>query len=453
MRTTIFAAVAALITFAATPGVSLGADGPIVPDGYFLSSQNPVATMDQRDIEALAMRLMDSPEVKAAREKVVFRWKIAVRNDPPPEAWATFDAAMEEYAFNFAIKAANSDPNYPKVAQLWMAPHEWLGLKVTGSRMGGDNPDNSYRIIPIDGNAHYEISGRRFANPASHVNFTLVGNFNTSKTLASLEGSDLQVAPDGTFRITIGPEPANGRANHIQSKPNAVFLFIRDSRGDWRQLPNALRVKRLDPPSAPPMTERQLAERAAEVMFDEVPLTYWWMRLVGDGESNMMTQPGRASVASGGLVSQVSSNGGFRLKDDEAAVITVHPAGAAFRNIVVQDFWFRTLDYPRHTSNMNNTQALANGDGTVTYVLSIKDPGVHNWLDTVGLHRVRVNYRWQGLPHDMTGAGEPTISTRVVKLKDLRKALPQGTKWVTLAERKQQLAERLASYEFRLIDR
>ena len=40
----------------------------------------------------------------------------------------------------------------------------------------------------------------------------------------------------------------------------------------------------------------------------------------------------------------------------------------------------------------------------------------------------------------------------MVKLKDLRTALPKETKWVTPEERKQQFAERLASYEFRLID-
>jgi hypothetical protein len=427
--------------------------GPIVPDGYFLSAINPVATSDQRDIEALALRLMDSREVKAGREKTVFRWKVAVRNDPSPEAWAMFDAAMEEYAFNFVMKAANSDPNYPRVAQLWMQPHEWLGMKVPGSRMGGDNPDNSYRIIPIDGNAHYEISGRRFANPPSDVTFTLVGNYNTSKTLGSLEGRDLQVAADGTFTIQIGPEPANGRTNYIQGKPNAVFLFIRDSRGDWRQLPNALRVKRLDPPSAPPLSEQQLAARAAEIMFDEVPLTYWWMRLVGDGPQNVASRPERPSVAAGGLVSQVSSDAGLTLREDEAAVITENPAGAAFRNIVLQDFWFRTLDYPRHTSSFNNTQAVPNTDGTVTYVAAIKDPGVHNWLDMAGLHRVRMNHRWQGLPRGKSDAGEPALSIQVVKLKDLRKVLPKGTKWVTQAERKQQLAKRLASYEFRMVDR
>jgi hypothetical protein len=348
------------------------------------------------------------------------------------------------------VKAADSDPNYPKVMQIFTPPHEWFGMKVPGSRIGGDNPDNSYRIIPVDGSARYEITGRRFANPPSDVTFTLVADYSTSKTLASLDGRDLKLAEDGSFTITIDPRPADGRTNHIQSKPNALYLFIRDSRGDWRQLPNALTVKRLDPPSAPPLTERQLAERAADVMVDQVPLVYFWTRLGSGGAPNTMNPPFRPGVAAGGLASQVNTNGTFQLKDDEAAIVTIRPAGAAYRNIVLQDYWYRTIDYPHRTSSMNNTQGLPNPDGSFTYVVSIKDAGVYNWLDTGGLHLVMAMHRWQGLPHD--AAGEPAIDVKLVKLKDLARTLPKGTKWVTPAERKQQLSERLASYSVRLID-
>lgn len=427
--------------------------GPITPDGHFLSVQNPIATAEQRDLEALAMRLMQTPAVKSGREKAVLRWKAAVRSDPTPEQWAMFDAAMEEYAFNFCMKAANSDPNYPKIMQLFQPAHEWFGMKVPGSRLGGDNPDNSYRLVPIDGNARYEIRGRRFANSPSDVTFTLVANFSTSKTLASLEGRDLKVTDDGVFTLTIDPEPANGRANHIQSSPAVLYLFIRDSRGDWRQLPNALTVKRLDPPAAPPLTEQQLAQRAAEIMVDEVPLTYWFMRFGGGGTPNTMSKPFVAGAFAGGLVSQVNVASTLRVNDDEAVVVTVHPAGAAFRNIVLHDYWYRSIDYPHHTSSMNNSQGVANADGTYTYVVSIRDPGVHNWLDTAGLHEVIANHRWQGLPRGKSASGEPAISAQLVKLQDLPSILPKGTKRVTPAERQQQLAERLASYKFRLIDR
>jgi hypothetical protein len=39
---------------------------------------------------------------------------------------------------------------------------------------------------------------------------------------------------------------------------------------------------------------------------------------------------------------------------------------------------------------------------------------------------------------------------KVMKLAELKKALPAETKWVTPAERKVQLSERLSSYALRL---
>ena len=47
---------------------------------------------------AQAMRLMETPEVKAARAKVEYRWRAAVRNDPTPEAWALFDERLSPVA-------------------------------------------------------------------------------------------------------------------------------------------------------------------------------------------------------------------------------------------------------------------------------------------------------------------------------------------------------------------
>jgi hypothetical protein len=386
----------------------------LTPDDYFLSETNPIATSDQRSVETRSLHLMEAPEVKSARERAIFRWKAAVRKDPPAEAWAMFDAMIEEYVFNYVIKAANSDANYPKVAQIYAPPHEWFGLKVPGGRVAGDNPDNSYRIIPIAGDARYEITGRRLEQGPSDVTFTLVGDYATSKTLSSLEGRDLAVGADGSFTITVDPQPADGRPNHLQSKPSALFLFIRDSRGDWRQLPNALKVRRLDPPSAPPLTDQQMAERAAVPIVDDVPLVFWWMRLGSGGDPNTMTKPFHPAVAAGGLASQVNTNGVMHLSEDDAVVVNVHPAGAAFRDIVLQDYWYRTIDYPHHTSSLNMSQGVPNADGTFTYVISIKDPGVYNWLDTVGLHEVMLQHRWQGLPR-VGGGRRPVGSCATVK--------------------------------------
>ena len=48
---------------------------PLETGDYFLSATNPVANVDQRDLERLAMRLFERPDVKAARARAGIMWR------------------------------------------------------------------------------------------------------------------------------------------------------------------------------------------------------------------------------------------------------------------------------------------------------------------------------------------------------------------------------------------
>src|ERR1700746_3849210 len=124
----------------------------LTPDDYFLSATNPIANADQRDLEALALKLIEMPSIAAARMQATQRWKICAGKSVPEEAWARFDSLMDEWVYHYALKAVNADATYPKVlGHLFGPPHEWFGMKVPGSRAsGGDNPDSNMAIVPID---------------------------------------------------------------------------------------------------------------------------------------------------------------------------------------------------------------------------------------------------------------------------------------------------------------
>jgi hypothetical protein len=207
---------------------------PFSDHSYFLSRTNPIATVDQRDLEALAIRVSQMPTVQKAKEQMATRWKTMAGRDMTPEALARFDELVEEFAFNYTLKAVNSDPNYPKVlGHLYGPPHEWFGMKVPGSRgSGGDGPDQNYTIIPVDGRARYVLHGQRLDGALGDVPFTLTGNLSLSMTLGSLPWQDVKFNPGDTFDITLDPEPANGRPNHIQTTLDARWVFIRDCRAD-----------------------------------------------------------------------------------------------------------------------------------------------------------------------------------------------------------------------------
>lgn len=409
------------------------------------SAQGGVGRLPDEDVDsrreniiAKAMRAVQSPQVVRARELAAMRFRWVLRDDPPAEAWASFDAMMDEYVFNNALKAANADPNYPEVMLNYAMPHEWHGVQVPGSRVNGDNCDNAYRLIPIDGKANFRLEGRRAAYGPSDVTFTLVGNWEMTKTLAGLEGRSLEYGLDGEFVITIGPDPANGRPNHIQSRPGAVMLFVRDSLGDWDQQPNEIRIQRLDPPDAPPMTDQQIAERAAELIIDSVPQVYWYLKYI-HGSPNVFPQLIKSDTA-GGLSTQRGNAASAILAADEAMILTFDPCGANYFSVICQDYWWITMDYGRITSSRNTAQSVLNEDGTVTYVVCGQDPGVHNWIDTAGLHNVVLNVRLQGLPAELEK--EPLVTSRIVKLRELDAALPAGMMRVTAEQRAAEIAER-----------
>jgi hypothetical protein len=419
---------------------------------FFLSGVNPIANSDQRELEALAIRIFELPSVKAAKVQMGGRWK-TLMGEISAEALSRFDELVEEFAFNYVLKAVNSDSNYPRIlGHLYGPPHEWFGMKVPGSRgSGGDGPDQNYTIIPVDGRSRFELQGQRLDPRIGDVPFTLTGNLSLTMTLGSLPWHEVKFGADGGFVITLDPEPGNGRPNHVQTHIDARWLFIRDCRADWRHTVNAYRIKRLDPPTAPPLTFEQLADRACRYMIDDVCALFWFPRLFSGLEPNTITAPfGTGAV--GGLVQQMISFSRIRLADDEAYVVTFGSGDAPFRDVVLHDTWFRTFEYWHHTSNMNNSQGTPNADGSTTYVISVQDPGLHNWLDTVGFHELLLVHRWQGLPLMPGPSGAPWATGEHVKLKNLARALPTGMRRVTPAERKTQLAERLASFKTRYVD-
>ena len=88
-------------------------------------------------------------------------------------------------------------------------------------------------------------------------------------------------------------------------------------------------------------------------------------------------------------------------------------------------------------------------DGTYTYVISRNDPGVHNWIDPCDMDEGMLTLRMAEFPgkrpqDDLSAKGT------VVKVNELKGHLPEGTTWVTPAERAKQQADRAAAYKRRL---
>jgi len=428
----------------------------ILPASLVATAQSPLATADQKALDNQSLRLLASQPVKAELASVTQ----AFAADPyagKAEGKAILPHAVDEVVYAGVVDAINRDPARSRLQWLWAPAHSWSGIAVPASKVLMPNVDNVFRIFPVDDRHHYRLT----AHPAGPTPIQeslqllprLPGEDGWSKVIQEVVDEDIHTETDGSFTLTIGPEPAAGQANHITTTSDAHFILIRDTIQNWgRETPYRMELAILDgPASATPADDATLAREATALIrqitphivqakgggFANSPGFY-------QGPPNSLTSP---KIREGGRWG-LSSSGHFQLADNEALVLTLDAIGAKYLAVQLASGWLSSLDYVHRTASLNLSQAKPNPDGTLTLVVAPNDPGVANWLDTTGLHEGTLFVRWQKLPEPLDAHSQGVRSVRLVKVADLEPALPR----LTPAERKAQLAERAIAYARRNAD-
>jgi hypothetical protein len=413
-----------------------------------------LANPDQIALDLHAVQILNLPEVQA--EKAALR--ALYEADPQaatPDGRARMEKPLDAIMFNSVLNAVANDPDRPKIYWDGCAPHDWNGTSIPASGYGIDNPDNVYRQVAIDGAARYEIAGKVTASSPAQLSFVLYrtlpgGPANASQVregapvLGALIDHDIKTGPDGAFTITIDSDPAGDRPNHIRSGDGAdEILIIRDTLADWTtQQPTALIVRRVGgPPPKPVPSDSEITKRAIDLMRAMVP---FWLKYDRDFIFPIPVNTlGPLQKRDGGW--GYATIGHFALAPDEAMVVTVEPLAAKYLGFQVTDLWSVAPDYIHHQSSLNGRQARPNPDGSYTYVIAATDPGVANWIDTVGLHAGMMAVRWQALPDPNVDAAHAVREMKIVKLKDLSD-MPR----VSPDDRRKALAQRVKDYTRRL---
>jgi hypothetical protein len=406
-----------------------------------------LGTADQVRIEALAARVLATPEVQDARREVedlFHRNPVAATGS----GGSTLDEAVRETVFAAVIDTVADDPAHPAIVWTLNAPHDWFGLSVPGARYGIDNPDNVYRLVLLDGTQRYEIKGRRHGAGPTQFGFELLdaapGLHGIGKHLAFLSDSDIKADPDGSFTIRIDPDPAGTVPNHIQMTPAAKALLIRDTLADWdKERPNDLTIRRLGAVDGESPSVHQLALSAAHNL---PAFAAFWLNFrdhaLAKNFGGQVNVPGKVTPREGGW--GFAASGEFQLQPDEALVVTVDTLDAKYVGFQLTDPWAISAEYIHHQGSLNNHQAVPNPDGTITYVIAARDPGVANWLDTSDLTNGFFQLRWQKVAQTVDASGA-VKAARVVKIADVPR---QGA--VSAAERSVRAADRVAAYGHRL---
>jgi hypothetical protein len=94
------------------------------------------------------------------------------------------------------------------------------------------------------------------------------------------------------------------------------------------------------------------------------------------------------------------------------------------------------FDFMNRQSTLNDREIAVDADGRIRCVVSLKDPGLTNWLDPCGRVEGTVVFR------NYRASSAPVPSSRKVRFAELDSILPKGTARVTTAQRKAALVRR-----------
>ena len=301
-----------------------------------------------------------------------------------------------------------ADPDFPA---FFMPSHE------TG-KIGADNPDNLYLMARINGRNEYLLRGTR--GTVSYLSIgTQKGGYEADGKMEQtgfLDSNDLVLDSEGRFEIVVSAERPAGAANWLRIEPASNAVLVRQTFMDRRaEQPAVLAIVRRgsDARPAPLNAERIQRSLGNAARFVEGTAT-----LFANWAQSYLPLPNQLPPANQALCQSVGGDPNifyyhsyWQLAPDEALVIHFERIpDCRFWNLQVNNWWMESLDYRHHRIHHNMHSARPDADGGVTLVLSHRDPGHANWLETAGHDRGTMCLRW-------VGANEQVHpSTRVVKL-------------------------------------
>ena len=342
----------------------------------------------------------------------------------------------EGYRYLARVVAANLD--------LWIKRGDPENPQVfwVNDTWGLPNADGLYTNVPLRGDAVYEISGRR--GSVHWLNFqATAGWFGTGepmRVVSEVSHDQLAIDADGRFTLILGGPKREG--NWLPLADDASVLTVRQFFYDWDAETRAeLEIELVDGRSAQAPAPAALVERLDRVASITEATAEFGPKRGLLGRTHMANAFGRPTNAANelGINRNVYAGGHFVLGPDEALIVEVSPPEKCrYWGIQLGNFWMEPIDFANHHSSLNGHQAVVDPDGVFRAVISAKDPGVANWLDTAGHSEGPMVIRW--LECD---AG-PRPTTRKVAFEDVARALPASTARVTPEQRARVVARRRA---------
>ncbi len=338
------------------------------------------------------------------------------------------------------LAEVTADPDHP----------EFVPSYNMGFNIAAPNPDYVYYRSPLDGKGVYRLRGLKGNNLFTFMQVSGPVITDPKQAAASMYNTfRLDKIPgglDGSFDFILSAERPAGYTGHWERlDPRATGILMRAVAYDWlHERDPVVGIERLDMPvRRTRLTAQDTAARLkALVAFVKRDSMVWWKHMADLQAKNMWN---KIDVEPWGTFpGQVYLEGLYRLAEDEALVLeTSVPARCLYWSFLVGDMQFRTGDYANNQASLNAFQSRLDSDGKFRAVISRRDPGVPNWLDTGGYAEGVIQGRWN------TCDSAPVPTARLVKLADLRSVLPADTPQVSAEERDRQLRDRRLGAQMR----
>jgi hypothetical protein len=308
--------------------------------------------------------------------------------------------------------------------------HRWLSPT---KKMLGDNPDAVYYGALTDPAGTYRIHGN--VHGACYTSFSVEAGAmegHLSKgVVATLNDTEFDVRPDGSYEIIASPEPHDG--NWLRLEPGAGSITTRHY-WEWDRSVAAdptfhvpLWIEPVDDPGpAPVMDDAAIAAgvqrvinfvRGATIDFPDLPpevMPAWVSNEINAFDNSAYeesnTEIGYAAADNAYLQTR------YDLGPDDALVMRGRWPRCRFANVVLWNHRLQTPPYRHRCVSLNRVQTQVARDGSFAMVVAHRDPGVPNWLDAAGQRTGMIFWRFL-LPEE----SPPPIEAEVVPVDSLHR--------------------------------
>lgn len=372
---------------------------------------------------------------------------------------APYTKMMADMSLNFVLFSLNGSRGFDSNGQL-LSPVRSAPAADPLPMMNNGNPDNTY-IAPATGDDTWTMTIYPGPGTQDTVLSTMLGDSVTSSydTARSYSLSQFTPNADGSYTITMSPTEQPG--NWVDTQ-DSVAMLNRFSAGDWGLMQSSMTYHESGTPgyTMPVLSDddiKSILDTIATNMVEQnatsnyIGFAQYFSEIPFNTMSDIITAG--SNEIGPALLGQYGSLGRFELDPDEALIVKVPNLESAYSSIMISSALNNVGAQPGWASTvagLNDTRAFQSSDGFTYYVISGKDPGVANWLDTDGLSNGDIGQRWQSHDPEISIEDIPKITTAVVPVVDVENYLPTDFPSVTAAERAANLQNHMLEYAYKV---